>query len=155
MSEIEKRVIPFSPPDISEAEILEVAKTLESGWITTGPRTKLLERRIAAFIGTGRTDIDCDTPENKEKDWERMGIKLTRATMANWVNRCSDDYFTPLIKHMRGLLLRRDVLHADETPVQVLKEPGKKPQTKPEVHMHSKASPGAISFSKLKLILRT
>ena len=46
---MERRVIPFSPPDISEAEILEVAKTLESGWITTGPRTKLLERRLGTI----------------------------------------------------------------------------------------------------------
>ena len=38
------RKIPFSPPDISEAEIQEVTETLRSGWITTGPRTKQLER---------------------------------------------------------------------------------------------------------------
>ena len=42
----EKMNIPFSPPDISEAEIMEVAEALRSGWITTGPRTKELERRI-------------------------------------------------------------------------------------------------------------
>ena len=78
----------------------------------------------------------------QEKDWERMGIKLTRATMANWVNRCSDDYFTPLIKHMRGLLLQRDVLHADETPVQVLKEPGKKPQTKSYMWLYRTGNDG-------------
>ena len=47
-----KRRIPFSPPDISELEIKEVAETLKSGWITTGPRTKQLERNIAAWIGT-------------------------------------------------------------------------------------------------------
>ena len=47
-----KRMIPFSPPDISEAEIAEVAATLRSGWITTGPRTKQLERNIAEWIGT-------------------------------------------------------------------------------------------------------
>ena len=41
------RKIPFSPPDISEAEIQEVAETLRSGWITTGPRTKQLERELA------------------------------------------------------------------------------------------------------------
>ena len=61
------RKISFSPPDISEAEISEVIEALRSGWITTGPRTKLLERRLAAFIETGRTDIDCDAPENAEK----------------------------------------------------------------------------------------
>lgn len=46
------RKIPFSPPDISEAEIEEVVKTLRSGWITTGPRTKELERRLAAYCHT-------------------------------------------------------------------------------------------------------
>lgn len=43
--------IPFSPPDITEAEIEEVAKALRSGWITTGPRTKELERKIAEYCG--------------------------------------------------------------------------------------------------------
>ncbi len=50
----QKRVIPFSPPDITEAEILEVSEALRSGWITTGPRTKQLEREIAAFVGANR-----------------------------------------------------------------------------------------------------
>ena len=46
--------IPFSPPDITEAEIAEVADALRSGWITTGPKTKQLERELAAFLGTPR-----------------------------------------------------------------------------------------------------
>ena len=46
--------IPFSPPDITEAEIQEVAEALRSGWITTGPKTKELERQVAAFCGTER-----------------------------------------------------------------------------------------------------
>lgn len=49
---IEKRSISFSPPDISELEIAEVVDALKSGWITTGPRTKQLERNIAEWIGT-------------------------------------------------------------------------------------------------------
>ncbi|WP_294589268.1 DegT/DnrJ/EryC1/StrS aminotransferase family protein [uncultured Ruminococcus sp.] len=44
--------IPFSPPDISELEIKEITETLRSGWITTGPRTKEFEKRIAEYIGT-------------------------------------------------------------------------------------------------------
>ena len=44
--------ISFSPPDITELEINEVAEALRSGWITTGPRTKQLERNIAEWIGT-------------------------------------------------------------------------------------------------------
>ena len=85
MSDEKKRVIPFSPPDITEAEIQEVARTLESGWITTGPRTKLLERRLASFIETGRTDIDCDTAENKEKYSNRV-VCLNSATAAEELN---------------------------------------------------------------------
>lgn len=46
--------IKFSPPDITEEEIKEVCEALKSGWITTGPRTKLLERRIAEFVGTNK-----------------------------------------------------------------------------------------------------
>ena len=44
--------IPFSPPDISEAEIELVADALRSGWITTGPKTKLLEKKIAEWVGS-------------------------------------------------------------------------------------------------------
>lgn len=44
---MQKREIPFSPPDITDAEIEEVVAALRSGWITTGPRTKELERRVA------------------------------------------------------------------------------------------------------------
>lgn len=50
-----QRQIPFSPPDITQAEIDEVVDTLQSGWITTGPKTKQLERDLATFIGTGKT----------------------------------------------------------------------------------------------------
>ncbi|MCI9166834.1 MAG: DegT/DnrJ/EryC1/StrS family aminotransferase [Dorea sp.] len=51
---MEKRIISFSPPDITEAEIAEVADTLRSGWITTGPRTKLLEKKLAEYCHTSR-----------------------------------------------------------------------------------------------------
>ena len=46
--------IPFSPPDITDLEIEEVANALKSGWITTGPKTKELEREIADFCGVSR-----------------------------------------------------------------------------------------------------
>lgn len=49
-----KRNIPFSPPDISDLEVEEVAKALKSGWITTGPRTKELERRLAEYCHTSK-----------------------------------------------------------------------------------------------------
>ena len=46
------RNIPFSPPDISEEEILAVADTLRSGWITTGPKTKQFEKEITEYVGS-------------------------------------------------------------------------------------------------------
>lgn len=49
-----KRLIPFSPPDITDAEIEQVVKAMKSGWITTGPITKLFERNLANRIGVSR-----------------------------------------------------------------------------------------------------
>jgi len=54
MSELTRRNIPFSPPDITDLEIAEVVDTLKSGWITTGPKTKLFEQRIAEYCGTSK-----------------------------------------------------------------------------------------------------
>ena len=51
---MEKRSISFSPPDISELEIEEAAEALRSGWITTEPRTKELEKRLAEFCHTSK-----------------------------------------------------------------------------------------------------
>ena len=82
---MEKRTISFSPPDISELEIEEVTKALRSGWITTGPRTKLLERRLAAYIETGKNDINCDTEENIKRYSNRV-VCLNSATAAEELN---------------------------------------------------------------------
>lgn len=54
MNSKQKRAIPFSPPDISEDEVNEVCAALRSGWITTGPRTKQLEKEIAEYVGVER-----------------------------------------------------------------------------------------------------
>ena len=82
---MEKRQISFSPPDISELEISEVAEALRSGWITTGPRTKLLERRLAAYVETGETDIDCTTKAAIEKYGQKL-VCLNSATAAEELN---------------------------------------------------------------------
>ena len=52
MAVTEKMNISFSPPDIGESEIQEVAEALRSGWITTGPRTKKLEKLVAEYVGS-------------------------------------------------------------------------------------------------------
>ncbi len=79
----ENRFISFSPPDIGDSEINEVAMTLRSGWITTGPRTKLLERRLAAYIDTG--DADLDTELNPDR-WKNRVVCLNSATASEELN---------------------------------------------------------------------
>lgn len=80
---MEKRTISFSPPDISEMEITEVSETIRSGWITTGPRTKLLERRLAAYFETGDNTIDCT--QNTEQYGNKV-VCLNSATAAEELN---------------------------------------------------------------------
>ena len=65
----------------------------------------------------------------QEQEWNRQGVTLSRQTMSNWLLRCADDWLAPIYGELRKLLLARDLLHADETEVQVLHEPGKAPQT--------------------------
>ena len=63
------------------------------------------------------------------QDWLNWGMKLNRTTLANWVIRGAEDWLMPVQEHLKKKLLERDVLHADETVVQVLHEPGKKATT--------------------------
>lgn len=55
MINLNMKNIPFSPPDITEAEIEEVVRAMKSGWITTGPKTKEFEKKIAEYIGTTKS----------------------------------------------------------------------------------------------------
>ena len=66
----------------------------------------------------------------QEQELNRQGISLSRQTMSNWILRATEDYLTPVYTQLQRELLTRDVLHADETTLQVLHEPGKKPQSK-------------------------
>ena len=65
----------------------------------------------------------------QEQELNRKGISLSRQTMSNWILKATEDYLTPVYKQLHKELLARDVLHADETTLQVLHEPGKKPQS--------------------------
>ena len=55
---------------------------------------------------------------------------LIQSNHANWTIRCTEDYLLPVVECLRQQLLAREMIHCDETPVQVLKETVKKPQTK-------------------------
>jgi transposase len=61
----------------------------------------------------------------QEQDWANQGVKLSRATMANWIIRSSHEWLEPLYNVMKKQLINEPVIHADETVIQVLKEPGK------------------------------
>lgn len=58
----------------------------------------------------------------QEKDWERLGYALSRTTMANWIIRCSEDYFSKFVARLKTEMLKEKILHCDETYVKVLKE---------------------------------
>lgn len=66
--------IPFSPPDISQAEIDSVVETLKSGWITTGPKTKKFENEISEYIGTEKTACLSSATASMEMTLRLLGI---------------------------------------------------------------------------------
>lgn len=68
--------IPFSPPDITEAEINEVIDTLKSGWITTGPKTKRFERELAEYCKTSRVVCLSSATAAMELTLRMLGIGL-------------------------------------------------------------------------------
>ena len=66
----------------------------------------------------------------QEQEWDRNGILLSRQTMSNWLIRCAGDWLEPIYNRLRLRLLTHEVLHADETTLQVLHESGKPAQSK-------------------------
>ncbi len=71
---MERRDISFSPPDITDAECDEVVRALKSGWITTGPRTKELERRLAEYVSTNRAVCLSSATASEELNLRMLGI---------------------------------------------------------------------------------
>ena len=65
----------------------------------------------------------------QERDWEQLGLKISRATMANWTIYTGINLFLPVVDRLWELLMKRDLLHCDETRVQVLHEDGRKATT--------------------------
>ena len=66
----------------------------------------------------------------QEQEWNRNGIMLSRQTMSNWLIKASETWLEPIYEVFHEILLNHDVLHADETVLQVLKEPNKPPSSK-------------------------
>jgi transposase len=88
----------------------------------------LASASAVAYI-IGQKFLEAAPLYRQEKSWARNGVDLSRQTLANWVIKGAD-WLTPIYDKMREQLLRSDIVKADETPVQVLHEDGRKAQTK-------------------------
>ena len=80
----------------------------------------------------------------QEKDFEHLGVKISRTTMASWIIYCAENYFLPMYEYLHRKLLKRRYLMADETPIQVLKEEGRRPQSKSYVWLVRTGDDGGI-----------
>ena len=73
----------------------------------------------------------------QEQDWQRNGILLSRQTMSNWLLRCTEDWLEPIYDALHEIMLEyASALHADETTLQVLREPGKTAQSKSYIWLY-------------------
>ena len=79
-----------------------------------------------------------------EKDFARLGARISRTSMASWIIYCSENYLQPVYQRLHHLLLKRRYLMADETPIQVLKEPDRRPQSKSYVWLVRTGEDGEV-----------
>jgi len=72
----------------------------------------------------------------QEAAWKRIGIPITRQTMANWLIRCSEGYLEPIYDMLHQQLIQHRLLHSDSTDFQVLKEPGRPAQSQSQMWLY-------------------
>lgn len=80
--------------------------------------------------------VMCAPLYRQELDWNRKHIQISRQTMANWLIRCAKDWFSPIYTALHKALVGCDILHSDETSIQVLHEDGKTPQSKSSMWLY-------------------
>lgn len=73
----------------------------------------------------------------QEAEWKRLGLELSRATMANWIIIAAQEWLMPLKNRMHEIMVKDNYIHADETTIQVLNEDGKKNTTKSYMWVYS------------------
>ena len=79
----------------------------------------------------------------QEKDFEnQFGVKIGRGTMAHWTIYCAENYFSPMIEYFHRQLVKRKYVAGDETPIQVLKEADRRPQSKSYVWLFRSGDDG-------------
>ena len=92
--------------------------------------------------------INCLSFYRQEKDWEQLGVKLNRGTLASWFNTCAEEYMKPVYDRLHVHLLEQDVIHADETTAQVLHEEGKTPESKSYIWLYTSGA-----FEKYRIVM--
>ena len=121
--------------------------SLEPRFIKEQPKEPLVPHSyvssgLAAHVMYGKF-INALPFYRQEKDFEnQFGVKISRGTMARWTIYCAEHYFTPMIDHFHRLLTKRKYVAADETPIQVLKEADRRPQTKSYVWLFRSGDDG-------------
>lgn len=139
--EVVRRELEYIPAKVKVKEYISVhygcpeCKQTDETYIVKAPVPKaLMKHSIASPSSVAwamyQKYANCMPLYRQEKDWQQYGIKLSRTTLANWIIHCSDQYFRPLYNYLHQQLLKRQFLMADETTVQVLKEPERHPQNK-------------------------
>ncbi len=90
----------------------------------------------------------------QEQEWKRQGIELSRQTMSNWLLKCTEDWLEPIYDALRGIMLAHfSALHADETTLQVLQEPGKTAQSKSYMWLYRTSGYGRYGIKNTRPII--
>lgn len=76
----------------------------------------------------------------QEKDWQSLGMEIKRSTLSNWILKTSEEWLNKLVLRLHDELLKDNYLHADETPIQVMNEEGKKNTTKSYMWVYTTGS---------------
>lgn len=76
----------------------------------------------------------------QEKDWQNLGLEIKRSTLSNWILKTTEDWLNRMVTRLHEHLLKDNYLHADETPIQVMNEDGKKNTTKSYMWVYTTSS---------------
>lgn len=76
----------------------------------------------------------------QEKDWQNLGMEIKRSTLSNWIVKTSEEWLNKMVSRLHEELIKDNYLHADETPIQVMNEDGKKNTTKSYMWVYTTGS---------------
>lgn len=76
----------------------------------------------------------------QEKDWQNLGMEIKRSTLSNWIIKTSDEWLSKMVLRLHEELLKDNYIHADESPIQVMNEDGKKNTTKSYMWVYTTGS---------------